>query len=373
MEVLMGCKSKSFVHRVKRRGKSLLIIDIRFGEKSVYKRDAKVQNVAAAEAEATRRWLAYLNDGTPELPDERPAKASTVQAFIDSYFSPVYMETAYTPGSRRAYKSHLKDIEAHYGHLRFDQISHLHHQTFVQVMAERGVQARKPLALLRTIIKQSVDTRHSAVMAPLPHLPKQPYREIDLPSDDTVAACFAEASGYLRHAIVLGACCGLRKGEVRALRVGDIDRHAGWVSVRRAYSEGDLKTPKSGDERRVRIYTEMFGCEPFAMLDEACKGRGRDASVLRGPSGDAPCAVSIDEALHRLQRRLGTPEHKFHCFRHWFATTLLRRGVNIEAVRRMMGHSSLAVTQRYLHLVGTDYDPAPSSSGHPLFGPKSGD
>ncbi len=38
-----------------------------------------------------------------------------------------------------------------------------------------------------------------------------------------------------------------------------------------------------------------------------------------------------------------------------------------------MGHSSLAVTQRYLHLVGTDYDPAPSSSGHPLFGPKSGD
>jgi hypothetical protein len=138
-------------------------------------------------------------------------------------------------------------------------------------------------------------------------------------------------------------------------------------------SEAGIKTPKSGDERRVRIYTEMFGCEPFAMLDEACKGRGRDASVLRGPSGDAPCAVSIDEALHRLQRRIGTPEHRFNCFRHWFATTLLRRRVNIEAVRRMMGHSSLAVTQRYLHLVGTDYDPPSLSSGQPLFGPKSGD
>ncbi len=369
----MGTKSKSFVRRVRRRGKSRLVIDIRVGEKSIYKRDAKVQNVAAAEAEATRRWLSYLNDGTPELPEERPAKATTVQAFIDTHFVPVHMETAYTQGSRRAYKSHIKDIEAHYGHLRFDQITQAHHQLFLQRITGRGVQARKPMALLRTLIKQAVETKHSAVMAPLPPLPKQPYREIDLPSDETVAACFAEAAGYLRHAIVLGACCGLRKGEVRALRVGDIDRHAGWVSVRRAYSEGELKTPKSGDERRVRIYDEMFGSETFEVLDDACKGRGRDASVLRGPSGDAPCAVSIDEALHRLQRRLGTPEHKFHCFRHWFATTLLRRGVNIEAVRRMMGHSSLAVTQRYLHLVGTDYDPAPSSSGHPLFGPKSGD
>jgi hypothetical protein len=128
------------------------------------------------------------------------------------------METAYTAGSRRAYKSHIKDIEAHYGQLRFDQISHLHHQTFVQKMTDRGVQARKPLALLRTIIKQAVDTKHSAVMAPLPPLPKQPYREIDLPSDDTVAACFAEASGYLRHAIILGASVRVNDYETGAHR-----------------------------------------------------------------------------------------------------------------------------------------------------------
>ena len=85
-----------------------------------------------------------------------------------------------------------------------------------------------------------------------------------------------------------------------------------------------------------------------------------------------PCAKSIDEALHRLQRRLGLREHKYHCFRHWFATTLLRRGVNIEAVRRMMGHSSLAVTQRYLHLVDTDFDPTPTLPESPAgqSGPK---
>ena len=53
----MGIKSKSFVRRVRRRGKTRLVIDIRIGERSIYKRDAKVQNVAAAEAEATRRWL----------------------------------------------------------------------------------------------------------------------------------------------------------------------------------------------------------------------------------------------------------------------------------------------------------------------------
>jgi len=237
----MGAKSKSFVRKIKRRGKTRLVIDIRVGEKSIYKRDAKVQNRAAAEAEALRRWISYLEEGTVLLRDERAMEVETVQEFVELHFEPVYMQTAYTPGSRRAYASNLRDVLAHYGGLRFDQISQAEHQEFQQKLHSRGIQARKHLALVRTLLRQASETKHSLVLAPLPPLPKQPYVEIELPSDATVAACISEASGYLQHAIVLGACCGLRKGEARALLVGDIDRQAGWVTVRRTFSEGEIK------------------------------------------------------------------------------------------------------------------------------------
>jgi site-specific recombinase XerD len=40
--------------------------------------------------------------------------------------------------------------------------------------------------------------------------------------------------------------------------------------------------------------------------------------------------------------------------RHYFCSTLIRRGASVEAVRVLAGHNSLMVTQRYVHATGTD-------------------
>lgn len=42
-----------------------------------------------------------------------------------------------------------------------------------------------------------------------------------------------------------------------------------------------------------------------------------------------------------------------HCFRHRFATrTLDKNGKNLYAVKTLLGHSSIATTEKYLHMVG---------------------
>lgn len=50
---------------------------------------------------------------------------------------------------------------------------------------------------------------------------------------------------------------------------------------------------------------------------------------------------------------LSKPLHP-HVLRHTAATVYLRKGVNLESVRRILGHESLATTQLYLQLTDDD-------------------
>ena len=57
--------------------------------------------------------------------------------------------------------------------------------------------------------------------------------------------------------------------------------------------------------------------------------------------------------IRRMGERVGIKVHP-HMLRHTFATEYLRNGGDLETLRRIMGHSTLAVTQQYLHLIDDD-------------------
>ncbi|MFC1847936.1 tyrosine-type recombinase/integrase [Chloroflexota bacterium] len=56
---------------------------------------------------------------------------------------------------------------------------------------------------------------------------------------------------------------------------------------------------------------------------------------------------SISDIIRRAARRAGVNLHA-HSLRDYFATRLLDRGVDLEIIRRLLGHESLEVTRRYL-------------------------
>ena len=53
-------------------------------------------------------------------------------------------------------------------------------------------------------------------------------------------------------------------------------------------------------------------------------------------------------SINTWARKADVPQIYTHSFRHKFATDLLRKGANIRTVQELLGHTSLAVTERYL-------------------------
>ncbi|GAA5152729.1 tyrosine recombinase XerC [Nocardioides marinquilinus] len=136
---------------------------------------------------------------------------------------------------------------------------------------------------------------------------------------------------------------GVRVGELVGLDVDDVDRERDVVRV-------------LGKGRKER--TVPFGRPAAAALD-AWLRRGRPALMAEGAGGALFLGARgrrIDQRAVRtlVHRRIaevpGAPDIGPHGLRHSAATHLLEGGADLRSVQELLGHASLATTQRYTHV-----------------------
>lgn len=161
-----------------------------------------------------------------------------------------------------------------------------------------------------------------------------------------LATCRGHAQPAIRAlepVVMLGAFAGLRRGELMALHWSDVDLAEGFLTVQ---PHGDWR-PKSGELREVPL-----GPRLHAYLSELRARRPDAEHVCEGPTL-RPWGV---DALTRWARRLWkdaglvtTGGPVIHSLRHTYATSLVRRGVDPETVKALLGHHSVTVTEVYFH------------------------
>lgn len=137
---------------------------------------------------------------------------------------------------------------------------------------------------------------------------------------------------------------GLRIGEVLALRPKDVDRNAGTLTVQHG----------KGDKRRVvgldagtsalidawQIQRRLLPTATRSPLFCTLKGKAIDQSYVRHLLPRLADRARIEKRVHA------------HGLRHAFAVELDREGAPLPIIRDLLGHSSVATTDRYLRRLG---------------------
>lgn len=141
--------------------------------------------------------------------------------------------------------------------------------------------------------------------------------------------------------------CGLRSGELAGLTVPDIDMIKRTLHVR-------PETSKSKKPRTLPIHPILL-LHLRDYMEERKKLKYKTESLFVSSNGDRGLSAhGYKHWVEKLVRDSGVKFHR-HRFRHTFATNLANCNTGIVKIQKLMGHSDLKMTARYLRSVDTEF------------------
>jgi site-specific recombinase XerD len=162
-----------------------------------------------------------------------------------------------------------------------------------------------------------------------------------LASEELPALFEAAPNAKYRAVFMTGYGCGLRLGEILALRPSDIDSLRMVIRVEQG---------KGRKDRYVML--------PQRLLEQlrSCWRTYRPQKFMfEGEVPGEPLSKSaVQKAFKRARRTAGIHKRvSVRSLRHAFATHMLEDGANIRVIQALLGHRSLVTTQVYTHLAKT--------------------
>jgi integrase/recombinase XerD len=157
---------------------------------------------------------------------------------------------------------------------------------------------------------------------------------------------------------------GVRIGEALGLRHEDIAAAACQITIVPRFNDNRARS-KSREQRTIpvsaqllRLWADYLAIE-YGDLDSDYVF----VNLFAGPRGRALAYPAVYDLVRRLRRRTGI-EFDPHWWRHSAATRMLRDGVPVEVVSKLLGHASVTTTSAiYGHLTAADARRALEAAG----------
>lgn len=148
---------------------------------------------------------------------------------------------------------------------------------------------------------------------------------------------------------------GLRRGELLALDWKNIDLEKKELKVEQSskevyvydspeqkHIETVIQTPKTLTSfRTIPI--------PSTLIDKLNKVENKKGFLFLDEQGEILKGKNVSSRWSKILKECNIPHKKFHSIRHTYGSMLLQKGVDIETVAELMGHTAISITQIYMH------------------------
>jgi site-specific recombinase XerD len=144
--------------------------------------------------------------------------------------------------------------------------------------------------------------------------------------------------------LLLASSLGMRVGDIRTLKLDDIDWHRASLSFRQGKTGKTLELPLDDEVANALVDYIRHGRPPTAYRELFL--RANAPFVPFGPDDNLHFLL----AKYRRQAGVKLPVQSrrgFHCLRHTVASRMLATGVPLEVISNVLGHQSLDTTRVY--------------------------
>lgn len=193
-----------------------------------------------------------------------------------------------------------------------------------------------------------LEAMQSAVNVPQPHGQKAHTWLSQMQVKDLTALCNGESLEQQRDYIVIGILvgAGLRRDELVNLTFDALKQQP----TKGGKMRDVLEVTGKGNKTRVIPISEKLGQRLRAWRDIVGGGRVARSLGRKQELGESMSAVGIFELVNKYGKRIGVDELAPHDLRRTYAALGYDAGIPITQISTLLGHSSVATTQRYLNL-----------------------
>jgi integrase/recombinase XerC len=273
---------------------------------------------------------------------------------IDDFLKYLQAEKRYAAHTIKAYKNDLNQFHA------FCQDSDregmdLNYRTirsWVVFLMDSGYSSRtvhRKLTSLSTyckyLIKEGVLDSNPLDRVLKPKLKKRVPAFVEEGKLDTLLEEFEFGEDFkgIRNRLVLDLLyqTGMRRSELTGLVIGSLNREGKSLKV----------TGKRGKERIIPLNKELLSAiERYLNIRNTLMAQNSTDRLIVTERGEPAYDKLIYRIVNRYLSMVTTLDKKSpHVLRHTFATHMLNRGADLNAIKELLGHANLSATQVYTH------------------------
>ncbi len=269
---------------------------------------------------------------------EKPA-APILSVFLEGAFMDACKQQhAHKPGTLKFYRDRVKVLSSYppFRQLTIDKVGELQTQAYKESRLAAKMAVSSINAELRCLRKCLIfaQTCGFGTYQKVRSLPGEKSREFVLTGE--LENLYLSLAPYpLKQAAVLMLDLGLRPGEVVALRKADVSTQS--VNVRSGKTANATRSLPQTDRTRA-VFELCFALHPDSEW------------VFPGLRGHYTCSA-LEQSHRRIREDNSLPEALVpHSLRHSFGTRLAESGAREWEIKSLMGHSSVRVSEKYVHV-----------------------